>query len=172
MDMADVDALAQSSVEQTEEDLTVQLGALFQYVAANPEEEQFITSFEAIPTPRGAFDDLLQAGVNVFNSYSPAAYKIFCSPVEGVLIKDADLARELSKLMDEKTTEAAAKATAIIAPILTGSLGLPQSLAVVIGALLVKKLAKGTSDFICARWQKTVGPEASDASGTPSPSPT
>ncbi len=153
--MAEVEALAQRLVELNEEDLTVQLGALSQYIEANP-EATLIDSFEEIPVPRGAFDDLLKAGKNVFGPASSGAYKIFCSPVEGVLIKDPELAKELSKLMDEKTTEASAKAAAMIAPILTGSLGLPQSLAVVVGALLVKKLAKGTSDFICNTWEKNI----------------
>ncbi|MDX2243725.1 MAG: hypothetical protein NW224_23840 [Leptolyngbyaceae cyanobacterium bins.302] len=155
--MVDVESLAQSLAELDEENLTVQLGALSQYVESNPEAEATITSLEAIPTPRGAFDELLQAGLDAFQSVSPGAYKILCSPVEGVLIKDPALAEELRKLMDEKTTEAVAKATAIIAPILTTSgLGLPQSLTVVISALLVKKLAKGTSDLICTNWQKNL----------------
>lgn len=71
------------------------------------------------------------------------------------MIEDPKLAQELSNLMEQKTSEAAAKATAIIAPVLKGSLGFPESLAVVLGALLVKKLVKGTSDFICTSWQKT-----------------
>ncbi|MCG8363799.1 MAG: hypothetical protein MJA27_10775 [Pseudanabaenales cyanobacterium] len=39
---------------------------------------------------------------------------------------------------------------------MTSSLGLPRSLAMVVEALLVKTLAKGTSDLICTNWQKTV----------------
>lgn len=168
--MTNVETLAQNLSELDEENLTVQLGVLSQYVESNPGAESLITSLldeenlDAIPTPRGAFDDLFQAGMQVFNSVSPTAYKICCSPVEGVLIKDPDLAKELTKLMDEKTAEATAKATAILAPILSSSgLGLPQSLAVVLGALLVKKLAKGTSDFICINWLKTT--EANQESG-------
>ncbi len=154
--MENLEPFAQSAIALDEDTLTVQLGALSDYVNTNPEAESDITSMDAIPTPRGGFDDLLQAGLNVFNSVSPAAYNIFCSPVEGVLIKDPDLAKELSKLMDEKTAEAATKVTMILTPALTGSLGLPQSLAVLVGALLVKKLAKGTSDIVCTNWLKTI----------------
>ena len=57
--------------------------------------------------------------------------------------------------MDQNTSEANAKATALLTPILA-SVGLPQSLAVVVGALLVKKLAKGTSDFICTTWKANI----------------
>ena len=168
--MAEVEALAQRLVELNEEDLTVQLGALSQYVETNPEAAS-IESFEEIPVPRGAFDDLLKAGKNVFGPASSDAYKIFCSPVEGVLIKDPDLAKELGKLMDQKTTEASAKATAIIAPILTGSLGLPQSLAVIVGALLVKNLAKGAANLICNTWEKNIQ-ETSDSTNDTSPTST
>lgn len=158
--MAEVEVVAQRLIELNEADLTVQLGALSQYMEANPEAGA-IADFETMPVSRGAFDDLLKTGKSVFVSVSPRAYSLFCSPVEGVLIKDPELARELSNLMEQKTSEAAAKATAILAPVLKGSLGLPQSLAVVLGALLVKKLAKGTSDFICTSWQKNIEGSAS-----------
>lgn len=64
--------------------------------------------------------------------------------------------------MNEKTTEAAAKMTAAPTPVLVGSLGLPQSLAVMVGSLIVKKIAKGISDFICENWKATL-----DGSVTP-----
>lgn len=163
--MSDVTAIAQKLAELDEDELTVQLGALSQYVEANPEMTT-IVAIDEIPVPKGAFDDLLQAGKNVFGPASAGAYKIFCSPVEGMLIKDPELAQELSNLMNQKTAEASAKATAILTPILTGSLGLPQSLAVVIGTILVKKLAKGTSDLICNTWQKNIQETASVTSET------
>jgi len=34
---------------------------------------------------------------------------------------------------------------------------LPQSVAIVVGTLLVKKLAKGSSDFICTKWKQNIG---------------
>ncbi|MDX2228049.1 MAG: hypothetical protein NW220_00325 [Leptolyngbyaceae cyanobacterium bins.349] len=168
--MAEVEAIAQRLAELDEDDLTVQLGALAQYVEANPEAAE-ISSVDEIPVPKGAFDELLKVGKDVFGPKSAGAYKIFCSPVEGVLIKDPALAQELSNLMNQKTAEASAKATAIITPILSGSLGLPQSLAVVVGALLVKQLAKGTSDLICNTWQKNIQ-ETSNDSNEPVPEAT
>lgn len=41
--------------------------------------------------------------------------------------------------MGEKTTEAAAKMASLLAPVLVGSSGLPQSIAVLVGTLIVKK---------------------------------
>ena len=172
--MADVEVVAQKLAELSEDDLTVQLGALAQYVEANPEAGA-IASVDEIPVPKGAFDELLKVGKDVFGPKSAGAYNIFCSPVEGVLIKDPALAKELTNLMQQKTAEASAKATAILTPVLTGSLGLPQSLAVVIGALLVKKLAQGTSDFICDKWEKNIqvtSETSVDDSGAPSTEPT
>jgi hypothetical protein len=40
--------------------------------------------------------------------------------------------------------------------ILVGSLGLPQSIAVLVGSLIAKKIAKGSSYFICERWQQSL----------------
>jgi hypothetical protein len=115
--------------------------------------------------PRGAFDDLLKAGKNVFAPAGAQAYKILCSPIGG----DSELAAELDKLMNQKTADAAAKMTAAITPVLVTSLGLPQSIAVMVGSLIVKKVAKGTSDFICENWKETL--EGSATANTPESSP-
>ena len=79
---------------------------------------------------------------------------MLCSDV-GDLVKDADVATELTKLMAQKTTEASTQAIALLTPILAGA-GLPQSVAIVVGTLLVKKLAKGSSDFICTKWKQNI----------------
>ncbi|MEO1295295.1 MAG: hypothetical protein AAFW75_05740 [Cyanobacteria bacterium J06636_16] len=68
--MAKVKVVAQRLADLDEAELTVQLGALSQYVEANPKETA-IADFETIPVPRGAFDDLLKSGKSVFSSVSP-----------------------------------------------------------------------------------------------------
>jgi len=104
--------------------------------------------------------------MNVFSSVSPKAYELFCSPIGG----NTELAAELDKLMNQKTAEAAAKMTGLLAPVLVGSLGLPQSIAVLVGSLVVKKLAKGTSNLVCENWKEslpsTVSPSVGSESAT------
>jgi hypothetical protein len=109
---------------------------------------------------------LLKAGKNIFAPASAQAYKILCSPMGG----DSELAAELDKLMNQKTADAAAKMTAAITPVLVTSLGLPQSIAVMVGSLIAKKIAKGTSDLICENWKATLeGSETLAASPESSP---
>ena len=159
--MAEIEAVARNLAELNEDDLTAQLGAVSQYVEANPEADS-VSSIEDIPVPRGAFDDLFQAGLNVFTSISPKAYSILCSPIGD----NGELAAELDKLMNAKTTEAAAKMTGLLTPVLVGSLGMPQSIAVVVGSLIVKKAAKGTSNYVCENWKANLS-GATSSSETP-----
>ena len=168
--MAEVEAVARGLAELDEEDLTAQLGAVSQYIEANPEEDS-VDSVEDIPVPRGgAFDDLFKAGMNVFTSVSPKAYGILCSPIGG----NGELAAELDKLMNTKTAEAAAKMTKLLTPVLVESLALPQSVAVVVGSLIIKKVAKGTSDFVCENWKENLDgamKTSADASSASAPAP-
>ncbi|MDX2100243.1 MAG: hypothetical protein SFW36_20905 [Leptolyngbyaceae cyanobacterium bins.59] len=158
--MAEVEAIAQGLLALDDEDLMVQIGAQAQVIEASPEAASIESLVEELPVPKGAFDDLLKAGKNIFAPASAQAYNILCSPLGG----DSELAKELEKLMNEKTAEAAAKMTATIAPILVGSLGLPQSIAVMVGALIVKRIAKGASNVICENWKETLeGPETPSA---------
>ncbi len=153
--MSDIQSIAQDLLELDEEELAAQIGARAEAIEASPRgaEQSELESVESleeeIPVARGAFDDFLKAGQDIFASASLQAYKLLCSPIGG----DSELAAELDKLMGEKTTEAAAKMTSLLAPVLVGSLGLPQSIAVLVGTLIVKKVAKGTSDFICENWR-------------------
>ncbi len=149
--MTEIEAVARNLIELDEDALTAQLGAVSQAIELDAGAAA-IESAEDIPVPRGAFDDLLQAGVNIFNSVSPKAYELLCSPVSG----DSELAAELDKLLSQKTAEAAAKMTGLLTPMLVGSLGLPQSIAVLVGSLVVKKIAKSTSNFVCENWKATL----------------
>jgi hypothetical protein len=160
--MAEVEAVAQGLLTLAEDDLLAQIGVRGQAIETNPSAASIESLSEEIPVPRGAFDELLKAGKNIFAPASAQAYKILCSPIGG----NSELAAELDKLMNEKTTEAAAKMTGLLTPVLVGSLGLPQSIAVMVGTLLVKKAAKGTSDLICENWKATL-----DASSTSEASP-
>lgn len=151
--MSELESAARGLLELDEDQLTAKLGLLEQSGAGakGARGADGLEDLYNLPEPRGGLDDLLKIGKNVFGPASEGAYKALCSDIGG----DSDLAKELTKLMDQNTSEANAKATALLTPILA-SVGLPQSLAVVVGALLVKKLAKGTSDFICTTWKANI----------------
>jgi len=160
-DMANVDAVVQSLLELDEEELTAQVGARFQSIEIDPNAADLASlEEEPIAASRASLDDLIKIGQKVFGPASAGAYNLLCSPVGG----DDELAQQINNLINQKTAEASAKATALLSPILVGSLGLPQSLAIVVGALLVKKLAKGTSDLVCDNWKRNI-----EAEGTPIP---
>lgn len=165
--MAEVEAIAQHLLALDEDELMAQIGARSQAIETSPEAASIESLEEEVPVPRGAFDDLLNAGKNIFAPASAQAYKILCSPIGG----DSDLAKELDKLMNEKTSEAAAQMTKLLAPVLVGSLGLPQSIAVMVGSLIVKKVAKGTSDFICENWKATLESSTTPSVSSPESSP-
>ncbi|WP_088893909.1 hypothetical protein [Leptolyngbya ohadii] len=166
--MAEIEAVAQNLLALDEDELMAQIGARSQAIEASPRAASIDSLEEEIPVPRGAFDDLLKAGKNIFAPASSQAYKLLCSPIGG----DSDLAKELDKLMSEKTSEAAGKMTAALAPVLVGSLGLPQSIAVMVGSLIVKKVAKGTSDLICENWKAALdGTATATATATDASSP-
>ncbi|NJR66095.1 MAG: hypothetical protein HC772_13460 [Leptolyngbyaceae cyanobacterium CRU_2_3] len=137
--MAEIETVAQNLLQLDEDDLMVQIGVRAQAIEVSPEAGSIDSLSEEIPTSRGALSDLLKAGSHVFAPASEQAYKILCSPMGG----DSELAAELDRLMSEKTATAAAKMTSLLTPVLVGSLGLPQSLAVLVGSLIVKKLSKG-----------------------------
>ena len=159
--MAEMEAVARSLAELNEDELTAQLGAISHAIAADSRAAS-LDSIEDIPVPRGAFDELFQAGRHVFSSISPKAYDLFCSPIGG----NSELAAELDKLMNQKTAEAAAKMTGLLAPVLVGSLGLPQSVAVLVGSLIVKQVAKGTSNFVCENWKGSLPPATTPSAGS------
>lgn len=167
--MAEIEAVAQNLLTLNEEDLMAQIGARSQAIETSPSAASIDSLEEELPVPRGAFNDLLKAGKNIFAPASAQAYQLLCSPVGG----DSELAAELGKLMNEKTAEAAAKMTAALTPVLVGSLGLPQSIAVMVGSLIVKKVAKGASELVCENWKSTLEGATSDADAavTPAESP-
>lgn len=165
--MAEIEAVAQNLLALDENDLMAQIGVRSQAIEASPRAASIDSLEEEVPIPRGAFDDLLKAGQNIFAPASAQAYNVLCSPIGG----DSELAKELDKLMNEKTTEAATKMTAALTPVLVGSLGLPQSIAVMVGSLIVKKVAKGTSDFICENWKATLEGTAPASASSPENSP-
>ena len=153
--MSAVETVAQDLLELDEEELTTKLGLLDQDLNAGVRGATSIDYLENLPEPRGGLEDLLKAGQNIFGPASAEAYRVLCSDV-GDLVKDSDVTTELTKLMAQKTTEASTQAVALLTPILAGA-GLPQSVAIVVGTLLVKKLAKGSSDFICTKWKQNIG---------------
>ena len=152
--MSAIETIVQDLLALDEEELTTKLGLLDQDLNAGVRGATSIDYVENLPEPRGGIEDLLKVGQNVFGPASAEAYRVLCSDV-GDLVKDSDVATELTKLMAQKTTEASTQAVALLTPILAGG-GLPQSVAIVVGTLLVKKLAKGSSDFICTKWKQNI----------------
>lgn len=165
--MAEVEAVAEGLLALDEDELLAQIGVRDQEIENNPDAASLESLSEEIPVPRGAFDDLLNAGKNIFAPASAQAYKILCSPIGG----NSELAAELDKLMSQKSAEAAAKMTGLLTPVLVGSLGLPQSIAVMVGTLLVKKAAKGTSDLICENWKASLDAGATVSAESPATAP-
>lgn len=164
--MAEIEVVAQNLLTLDEDDLMAQIGARSQAIETSPGAASIDALEEELPVPRGAFDDLFKAGKNLFGPASTQAYQLLCSPIGG----NSELAAELTQLMNEKTTEAAAKMTAALTPVLVGSLGLPQSIAVMVGSLIVKKVAKGTSDLVCENWKTSLAGSASpEAAGAAAP---
>ena len=153
--MSEIENLAQELLLLNEEELTTKLGLLDRDLNAGVRGAASVQYLESMPEPRAGLDDLLKIGQNLFGPASAGLYKILCSDV-GEVVKDSELAQQLTELMNQKNAEASAKAAALITPLLTSG-GLPQSMAVMIGALIVKKLAKGSSDFICTKWQQNIG---------------
>ena len=68
--MAEIEAVARSLAERSEDELIAQLGAISQTAEADSSAAS-LDSIEYIPVPRGAFDELFQAGMHVFSSISP-----------------------------------------------------------------------------------------------------
>lgn len=151
--MADVDTVVQNLQALDEDELIAQLGMRASAIESDPSEASIESLEEPMPVPRASWDDVLKIGQKLLDQYSAKAYELLCTPLGG----NGELAKELDQVFNEKTAEAASKATSLIAPILVSSLGLPQSLAVLLGTLIVKNLAKGTSDFVCDRWQQSLG---------------
>jgi hypothetical protein len=151
--MSELESAARGLLELDEDQLTAKLGLLEQSGAGakGARGADGLEDLYNLPEPKGGLDDLLKIGKNVFGPASEGAYKALCSDIGG----DSDIAKELTNLMGQKTADASAKATALLTPILA-SAGLPQSLAVVVGALLVKKLAKGIAGSICTTWKANI----------------
>lgn len=149
--MVEVEAVAQKLLTLDDDELMAQLGARSQIIESSPSNASIDSLEEEVPLPRGGFDYLLKTGKNIYAPASNYAYMILCSP----LGHNSDLAEELNKLMYEKTDEASAKMVAALTSVLVDSFGLPQSLAVIIGSLIVKKIARGVSDFLCENWKES-----------------
>lgn len=102
---------------------------------------------------RGIVEDSLTRGKQVFAKVSPMVYRLLCNPLGD---RDSDLARELTKLMDLKVDEFAKKAVGLLGPVLVQSLGIPQTLALVIATLLIKKAVSSSANLICESWKESL----------------
>jgi hypothetical protein len=157
--MAEINDVAQKLHTLKEEELEAMIGERSQSQSQSRSQVTDVTDdsldllLEYIETgTRGPVDDFLNAGKNFFAPINAQAYKYLCSDID----EDSELGRALSTVMNDKTTEAAAKVTAFLSPILVTQFALPQALAVLIGTLIVKKVAKGFADFTCSNWEKSL----------------
>lgn len=169
--MADTEAIVHHLLELDEDELMAQIGIKAQAIEQDESAADLASLEEPIAIPRAGWDDIFQFGQDIFSDASAQAYKLLCTSLEGENGDTNELVQELEKLLGAKTAEAATKATALLAPVLVGSLGLPQSLAVLISTLLVRRLAKGASNLICEKWQASLTPTA-EAASTPVIQPT
>lgn len=159
--MADTEAIVHNLLELDEDELIAQIGVKAQTIEKDASAGDLASLEEPSAVPRAAFDDIFQFGQSVFSDASARAYQLLCTPLNSDGNADTNkLIQELETLLGAKTAEATTKATALLAPVLVGSLGLPQSLAVLIATLLVKRLAKGASNLICQKWQASLSPAA------------
>lgn len=163
--MADTTAIVHQLLDLDEDELTAQIGMQAQSIEQNADAASLSSLEDPIAVPRAGWSEVFQFGQSIFEDASVRGYKLLCTPLGEGNSETAELVQELEKLLDSKTAEATTQATALLAPVLVGSLGLPQSLAVMIATLLVKRLAKGTSDLICDRWQNSLG--GTPAAATP-----
>jgi hypothetical protein len=152
--MSQLNTIATKLIEFDEEELVAKIGMRSQLQTRGGEAELNDESFDFLDemVPRGGFNDFLEAGKDFFSPVNAQAFNILCSEIG----QDSELGKALNSVMNIKTTEAAAKVTALLSPVLVSQLALPQSLAVMVGALIVKKGAKGASDFTCSNWKKSL----------------
>jgi hypothetical protein len=154
--MAEINDLAQKLLELDEDELEARIGMRSQSQSRSGGTDVTDNSLNSLEdmdaVPRGAFNDFLNAGKDFFIPINAQAFKYLCSDID----KNSELGKALSKVMDDKTAEAAAKVTAFLSPYLVTQFALPQALAVLVGTLIVKKVAKGTSDFTCSNWEKSL----------------
>jgi len=97
---------------------------------------------------RGLIDESLAKGKQVFSRVAPFIYKLFCSSSES----NNDLALELTKLINLKADDFSQKAVGLLASVLMQSLGIPQTLALVVATLLIKKAVSSSAAVVCDRW--------------------
>ncbi len=152
--MSQINVVASKLIELDEDELAARIGMRSQLQTRGGEAELNDDSFDFLDemVPRGGFNDFLNAGKDFFSPLNSQAFNLLCTEIG----QDSELGKALDNVMNIKTTEAAAKVTAILSPVLVSQLALPQSLAVMVGALIVKKVAKGAADFTCSNWQKSL----------------
>lgn len=150
--MSQLNTIATKLIEFDEDELVAKIGVRSQLQTRGGEAALNDDSFDFLDemVPRGGFDDFLNAGKDFFSPVNAQAFNLLCAEIGN----KSELGKALNDVMNIKTTEAAAKVTALLSPILVSQLALPQSLAVMVGALIVKKVAKGASDFTCNNWKK------------------
>lgn len=176
--MADVEALVASLSELDDDVLEAQLGARAQAIedevagrgakgaGADPAS---LDSIDVDVAARAAIDSkFLDAGRHLFNSISPTAYKLLCSPLGG---EGADeTMQQLVKLLDEDLDKNIAKAAGMLTPFLTANLGLAPAIAALVSTLIIKRASKEAAGSICEAWQKILPssvPETPSASEAP-----
>jgi hypothetical protein len=155
--MAELHDVVQNLIMLDEDELAARIGMRSQAQSWGGEVNDSLDDLQEMEAiPRGALEDFLNAGKDFFTPVNAQAYKILCTEIGS----DSEIGKALNNVMDIKTTEAAAKVTALISPILVTQLALPQSLAVLVGTLIVKKVAKVASDFTCSTWKKALEGES------------
>ena len=140
--------------EVSEDKLLEDIGDIVRSPVVTERELEILQISKSDTEERTVFEDSITVGQRVLTELSPKAYKLLCSPIEG----DNELAQELTKLMDKKTQESAKEAAEKLGYLLMGNgLGLSQRVTLMVSSVIIRKIASGTSDFICGRWEETLG---------------
>lgn len=140
--------------EVSEDELLEDLGDIVRSPVVTERELEVLQISKSDTEERTVFEDSITVGRRVLAEVTPKAYKLLCSPIDG----DNELAQELTKLMDKKTQKAAKKAAEKLGYLLIGGgLGLSQRITLMVSSVIIRKIASGTSDAICGRWEETLG---------------
>jgi len=146
--MTQIEELAESIVELSEQELILRLGLNAQEFSSDLTRSASIDSIDLSTTVQTRNEDDLTFGKRLFKRLNANSYELLCKDP----FDDGKTLEQLKKALDENTGTAAG----MLAPILVANLGLAPAIAAIIAALIVKTLAKSLADTICETWAESL----------------
>jgi hypothetical protein len=158
--MTQIEELAESIVELSEQELILRLGLNAQEFSSDLTRSASIDSIDLSTTIQTRSEEDLTFGKRLFKRLNANAYELLCKdPFDGETLK------QLKKALDENTGQAAG----MLAPILVANLGLAPAIAAIIAALIVKTLSKSIADTICESWAEALKAQQNQSSDSNAP---